>query len=77
MSVATIRYTNNNIIFQLVKINESEKENTSVFLNPIPGEFPLIGASASCSSYQQPRRGRGSGLQAGVAGTIGSVGITG
>jgi hypothetical protein len=78
MSVATIRYTNNNIIFQLVMIiNKSEKENTSVFLNPIPGEIPLIGASASCSSYQQPRRGRGSGLQAGVAGTIGSVELTG
>ena len=77
MSVATIRYTNNNIIFQLVKINKSEKENTSVFLDPIPGEIPLIGASASCSSYQQPRRGRGSGLQAGIARTMVSVGVTG
>ncbi len=28
------------------------------------GDFPLIGASASCSSYQKPRRGRGVWLNA-------------
>lgn len=30
------------------------------------GIFSLIGASASCSSYQQPRRGRGRKLKAGI-----------
>jgi hypothetical protein len=29
-------------------------------LDFIPGVCSLIGASASCSSYQHPRRGRGS-----------------
>ena len=39
-------------------------ETTDVCLKKIPGSFPLIGASASCSSYQQPRRGRGRKLKA-------------
>ncbi len=67
MRIATIRYTNNNIRFQLVKINRVKKENTLRCIRSIPGEFPLIGASASCSSYQQPRRGRGRQLVAGAA----------
>jgi len=34
------------------------------------GDFPLIGASASCSSYQKPRRGRGEQLQAAFVDSI-------
>jgi hypothetical protein len=47
-------------------INKVKKKHVSVF-GSSPGEFPLIGASASCSSYQKPRRGRGRTL-AGVTG---------
>jgi hypothetical protein len=67
MSVATIRYTNNNIIFQLVLINRVKKKTLGAFKS-VPGEIPLIGASASCSSYQQPRRGRGRNGATGIIG---------
>jgi len=34
------------------------------------GKGSLIGATANCSSYQQPRRGRGKKVKAGITGVI-------
>jgi hypothetical protein len=45
------------------------KEKTPLCFISVPGEGSLIGASASCSSYQQPRRGRGRERLKGFAST--------